>query len=136
MLKKLQKLFSGSEILSNKFETEDDFPSFVPSGPSDPAGRVVSIDPYRSRFWQDSIEAWMTQLPEELRPVALNQSYPRVAAKLMTHWHQPSAVESYLFDLLVDQRGNRRGFGMTVVHELRRLQGYISRKALPSDRHY
>jgi hypothetical protein len=120
VLKHLRKLFEKDKSLPARFDDGDDFPSYVPPNGAGPR------DPYHSVVWQGAIGEWMQQLPETVRPVCLNASYPRIVAKLMKNWPDRMAIDAYLSDLLIDQRGNRKGFPPKVTEELRSLQRYSS----------
>ncbi len=127
MLKKLRNAFTTQPSEPGKLvDIEDDFPSFTPTKP----GQVSTEgDPFLSEFWQGPMKAWLEQLPEEIRPLQLYAAYPRVIAKMVTLWDDRTAMESYLFDLLVDKRGNRRGFPAAMTAEIRRLQVFVSNGA-------
>lgn len=68
---------------------------------------------------------WIASLPRELRPLALLQKYPRIANMLAQSWHDPAAFREYMFDLLIDRRGRRKGFPQDVRSELLRLRAYF-----------
>lgn len=127
MLKRLRKAFTTEKPEPGKLvDVEEDFPSFTPTKP----GLAHSgADPFLTEFWQGPIKAWLEQLPEEIRPHQLLAGYPRVVAKMATLWDDRTAMETYLFDLLVDKRGNRRGFPAAMTAEIRRLQVFVSNGA-------
>jgi hypothetical protein len=68
---------------------------------------------------------WIARLPREVRPIALLRQFPRVANALATSWPEPEAFRSCLYDLLVDKRGNRKGFPEDVVAELLALRAHF-----------
>ena len=54
---------------------------------------------------------WLRSLPEEVRPTALPNRYPRIANVLALDWSKPAICRRYFDELLVDhRRGDRRGF--------------------------
>lgn len=67
---------------------------------------------------------WLTSLPKDVRPLALVAQYPRIANILALQWSKPTACRAYLEDLLVDRRGNRKGFPVDVHRELRALRDH------------
>ena len=68
---------------------------------------------------------WLAKLPRDLRPLALFESFPRIANALAQSWNDQLAVETYLESLLVDRRGGRRGFPTNVHNELLALRDFI-----------
>ena len=68
---------------------------------------------------------WIARLPKEVRPLQLLRDYPRVANTLAANWSDAAAFRASLYDLLIDKRGNRRGFTGSVVAELLRLRSYF-----------
>lgn len=70
-----------------------------------------------------SIE-WLKRLPENVRPMALARQYPRIANMLAVDWSRPRECRAYLADLLVDHRGNRKGFPPEVSRDLKALRDY------------
>jgi hypothetical protein len=65
---------------------------------------------------------WLSDVPERFRPSALAVHFPRVANALCANWSDPGARGQYLHDLLTGGgRPNRKGFPLTVVRELQRL---------------
>ena len=67
---------------------------------------------------------WLTNLPNHVRPLALVNNYPRIANLLALQWGKPPACRAYFIDLLMDRRGNRKGFPADVRQELRVLRDY------------
>ena len=65
--------------------------------------------------------AWAASLPLRARPKALLAKYARVANRLALCWSDPALSEVLLDDLLVDKRGNRKGFPIDVVVEIKAL---------------
>ena len=76
-----------------------------------------------------SLEArlWLLRLPEEVRPQRLPLDYPRVANRLARAWPSESDTDACFEDLLLDRRGDRRGFPDPVLAELRRLRHFSVR---------
>ena len=70
-------------------------------------------------------QRWIALLPDEIQPRALLQQFPRIANKLARLWGDKKSVETYLNQLLIDRRANRRGFPPDVQIELLNLRDYI-----------
>jgi len=68
---------------------------------------------------------WIAGLPREVRPLELLKQFPRIANMLAQNWHDPAAFREYMFDLLIDRRGGRKGFPQNVRSELLRLRTYF-----------
>jgi hypothetical protein len=67
---------------------------------------------------------WAERFPEDVRPVQLMRQYPRVANMLALLWDEPTRTQfvHYMEALLVDRRGNRRGFPPEVANDLLTLR--------------
>jgi hypothetical protein len=68
---------------------------------------------------------WLAELPANKRPNALLHQYPRIANRLAEIWKRPLQCERYLDDLMLDMRGNRRGFPPNVATEIAALKLYL-----------
>lgn len=128
MLAKIGRLLSGNK--SEFFEFHDDTPEFRPVRP---AHAAQDSDPFRSSFWQDSIQEWLNKLDDNLRPVELTERYPRITAKIMTHWTEQESLESYMDSLVHDRRGGRQGFPGSIPMELARLYAFVTQRSGASD---
>lgn len=73
---------------------------------------------------------WMARLPRGVRPLELLRQFPRVANALAVSWREPSEFRACLYDLLIDKRGNRKGFPKEVIAELLALRAYVDRSCL------
>ena len=69
---------------------------------------------------------WIARLPREVRPLALLRQFPRVANELALRAREPEVFRAYLYDLLVDRRGNRKGFPKHVEVELLGLRKHFA----------
>ena len=67
---------------------------------------------------------WLRSLPKDVRPMALVTQYPRIANLLALQWSKPVACRAYFDELLVDHRGNRKGFPPDVRRNLQTLRDY------------
>ncbi len=68
--------------------------------------------------------AWVRGLPVPVRPLELCNAYPRIANRIALCWDSPALVESVFNELLVDHRGQRKGFPRRVSTELLRLHAF------------
>jgi hypothetical protein len=64
---------------------------------------------------------WLVSLPQQLRPQALCDQYPRAANAVAEAWNSPQRL-AVLDALLSDRRGNRRGFPPQARRELEALR--------------
>lgn len=67
------------------------------------------------------------KLPSGLRPNHLLAKHPRVVNRLAACWNDAAACGVVLDELMVDRRGNRRGFAPRVATELAPLQHFHER---------
>jgi hypothetical protein len=81
----------------------------------------------RTRTWSD-------ELPSHLRPINLLEQFPRIANLIAFDWNHPTMVCRHFDDLLIDRRGNRRGFPTAIRQELRALRDYYYLDILPGTR--
>jgi hypothetical protein len=68
--------------------------------------------------------AWLSELPQEVAPLALAKQFPRIVNRLSRFWDSPRMIDEYFKQLLVDRRGKRKGFPQKVVTELYALAEY------------
>lgn len=80
----------------------------------------------RDRLLTPAASHWLEQLPPDVRPAELPRAYPRVVNNLAEVWNNPSACQALLVDLMVDQRGGRRGFPAAVAVEIAALRDHRS----------
>jgi hypothetical protein len=65
---------------------------------------------------------FLAALPPALRPLKTGEQYPRIVNQLALLCAVPTAFDSYLDALLIDERGDRQGFPQEVADELYRLR--------------
>jgi hypothetical protein len=65
--------------------------------------------------------AWLTSLPLSVRPNELARAFPRIANRLCALWKRPAQCDAYIRTLIMDERGNRKGFPPAVAKELTAL---------------
>jgi hypothetical protein len=71
---------------------------------------------------------WLDALPPEVQPGGLVQLFPRITNRLAEIWNRPHQCERYLDALVLDNRGDRKGFPLDVTVELGKLKGYYLSK--------
>lgn len=69
---------------------------------------------------------WISSLPFHVRPVLLAAEFARIANHLCATWHEPVSCRRYFQSLLIDRRGNRKGFPHGVLRELLALRSYYN----------
>ena len=74
----------------------------------------------------DSTLAWMAELPYAVRPVELARRFPRIANGISELWRRVSRCEAYLDSMVVDERGDHKGFPPAVALEITALRAYYA----------
>ena len=74
----------------------------------------------------DRTLTWLARLPKDVRPMVLAGRYPRIANNIAGMWRRVARCEEYLDTLVVDRRGNRKGFPPDVAQELNNLRGFYA----------
>ena len=69
---------------------------------------------------------WMASLPKNVRPMELGRRFPRIANRIAKSWRFVARCEEYLDTLVVDRRGNRKGFPPEVAQELTNLRCFYA----------
>ena len=69
-------------------------------------------------------ETWLDRLPTHVRPLDLPGTHPRIVNQLAEIWSNANACLAMLSVLVVDERGDRRGFSMRIALELVALREY------------
>jgi hypothetical protein len=80
-------------------------------------GKGVPIDYPLPRTFQ-----WIAKLPPDVQPMEVLRQFGRIANMLAMNWNDPEATFAYFDQLLVDRRGNRKGFPPEVMAELTALR--------------
>lgn len=74
-----------------------------------------------------STREWIEHLPRQCRPVAIPRQFPHIANKLCEIWKRPVICDKYFNELVIDQRGGRKGFSLEVATEISLLRQYYAR---------
>ena len=81
-------------------------------------------EPPRDEKLNSSAEGWLMNLPEDVRPTVVVEKYPRIVNRMAELWRRPDVFMEYVDGLLVDQRGGRAGFPMSVALELATIKDH------------
>ena len=74
-----------------------------------------------------STREWIAHLPLMCRPAAIPREFPHIANKLCEIWKQPVLCDKYFNELVLDQRGGRKGFPLQIASELSSLRQYYAK---------
>lgn len=74
---------------------------------------------------------WFAKLPENIKTWDLIRYFPRIANELADVWERPTVCARFLDQLLLDNRGDRKGFPVKVMREIMTLQHYFNHVAAP-----
>jgi len=77
---------------------------------------------HRDEELSDDAVNWLARLPEDFRPAALAERFPRVVNRLAQLWQDPGLTEHFLDELVVPRRPGRQGFPAEVTVDLQSLQ--------------
>lgn len=69
---------------------------------------------------------WLAMLAPDVQPIALVTQFPRLANRIAADWGSPEMCRSFLYQLLVDRRGDRQGFPANVTGEILALRSFYS----------
>jgi len=78
----------------------------------------------QDRALSSTAVAWLKTLPEGARPANLAECHPRVLNRIALCWNDPVLTARLFNELLLDKRGQRRGFARPVADDLMRLRVY------------
>ena len=76
---------------------------------------------------------WLLSLPAEIWPLWLIKHYPRIANQLAEVWLTHSVCKKLFVELLLDQRGARKGFPVEVSREIMALKRYFDTEVSRTD---
>lgn len=66
----------------------------------------------------DAAVHWIAGLPAEARPHRIALHFPHIANRFAQVWHSPNLTTAYFDELMLDRRGDRKGFPSDVALEL------------------
>jgi hypothetical protein len=70
---------------------------------------------------------WLDSLPVDARPLTLAKQFARLANLIAANWNNPADCSAFIYSLLHDQRGGRRGFPREVMEDIINLRMYYAR---------
>ena len=76
---------------------------------------------------------WMAELPQHVRPNEMATRFPHIANALATCWPKPERCRGYFDDVLLDRRGDRKGFPGRVAMELAALKNHYDSVVFPTN---
>jgi hypothetical protein len=76
--------------------------------------------------------AWLEELPPEVRPHELPILFPHIVNRMALVWSDREEAMTYLLELMVDDRGDRRGFPMKIAQELAQLREWREQVLRPA----
>ncbi len=74
---------------------------------------------------QERTYEWLLSLPTETWPLWLIKHHPRIANQFTDVWQRRPACKKLFSELLLDQRGTRKGFPEEVSREIMALKLYF-----------
>lgn len=77
---------------------------------------------HRDEALSDDALDWLDRLPQDFRPAALAERFPRIVNRLAMLWPDPGLTEHCLDELVVPRRPGRQGFPPDVMVDLQSLQ--------------
>ena len=80
----------------------------------------------------DAAAQWLRHLPQHVRPLKTEARFPHIVNALEARWRTPESCRGYFDQLLLDQRGSRRGFPRSVAAELAALKDYYDSVVHPT----
>jgi hypothetical protein len=106
-------------------------------GPSDHLPRVGDWSHSRAapidddRVMQSHTHAWLRGIPNGVHPKQLCLHYPRIANRIAVNWQHLHVIDRFLNDLMIDRRGDRKGFSPRIRREIERLYSYHAKRMTP-----
>jgi hypothetical protein len=106
-------------------------------GHADPLPRIGDWSHSRAapmdddRVMQSHTHAWLRSIPNGVHPKQLCRHYPRIANRIAVNWQHLHVLDRLLTDLMIDKRGDRKGFPPRIRQEIERLYGYHAKRMTP-----
>lgn len=75
---------------------------------------------------------WLNELADAVRPMKTCARFPRIVNRLASAWARPAECRAYFEELLLDRRGDRKGFPQEIAFELAALKNYFETAVHPS----
>ncbi|MBK7793233.1 MAG: hypothetical protein IPO82_01185 [Betaproteobacteria bacterium] len=110
---------SGYGVSSGaRVDTHAEFPTALPVIAQDDAKWLPVRKAKPIKVLLPATRAWLDMLRPDVQPRALVTQFPRLANRIAADWRSPEMCRSLLCQLLVDQRGGRRGFPKEVTRDI------------------
>lgn len=77
---------------------------------------------HRDQTLSDAAVRWLARVPEDARPRALAERFPRIVNRFAALWRDPGLMEHFIDELMRPPRRGRHGFPTDVLAELQMLQ--------------
>ena len=74
----------------------------------------------------EAAAAWLASLSDEVCPRELARQFPRIANKLCELWKRPAQCDVYIKQLMMNDRGVRKGFPDVVGREISVLANHYA----------
>jgi hypothetical protein len=100
-----------------------DTPSSQPAAGTGAARRAP--DGPEDRTLNAAAQVWYAALPKTVQPALLAERYPGICNRMSERWQHPDLVIPYFDDLLMDNRGGRQGFPISIAIEIASLKEYF-----------
>ena len=101
-------------------DTEARVPQGEPSGDESPWAGRRKAQPVNVLL--PATRRWLESLPPDYCPKAMSEQFPRLANLLAANWNNPKDCSAFIYSLLHDQRGGRRGFPAAVMQDIVNLR--------------
>lgn len=76
-------------------------------------------------------QQWFNDLPEKVRPNVLRCKFPHILERIQQEWESPRGLDRLFTNLMVDDRGGRRGFPFNAVREIYAIRDYYFDVLMP-----
>ena len=83
------------------------------------------------RVMQSHTHGWLRGIPNGIHPKQLCRHYPRIANRIAVNWQHLHVIDRLLTELMVDKRGDRKGFPPRIRQEIERLYSYHAKRMTP-----
>ena len=74
---------------------------------------------------------FLASLEGNIRPESTAKQFPRIINRIASLWKKPLLMDNYFEDLLIDQRGDRKGFPLQVAIEIATLREFYYTVVFP-----
>ncbi len=88
------------------------------------------VDPDDLKLCQEA-RTLLRRLDPSVLPIHLACRFPHVMNNIARPWDRPAHLDRYFDDLIIDKRGNRKGFPFAVAVELAVLKNHYQRRVYP-----